>query len=97
MSFTEQVGMDRDGGGSEVLRRNPCMPESIIRTTLPLTPASVPLCPLPSPHDRWVTYGKKTGGYWEPLVILAQWIIMQQRRDSVRGPSSALGLFSHNR
>ncbi len=62
MSFIEQVGMDRDGGGSEVLRRKPFTPTPSIGTMLPRTPSSVPLCPLLSPRDQWPPCGKHSGG-----------------------------------
>ncbi len=54
---------------AEGIRRNDFMPTFMIRTMLPLTPSSVPLCPLPSPCDQWPTCGKHIGGHWELVTV----------------------------
>jgi len=57
---------------AESIRRNDFMPERMIRMTLPLTLSSVPLCPLPAPHDQWHTCGKHSGRHRELVAIVGR-------------------------
>jgi len=50
---------------------NGALANATIRSAMPATLS----------RDRWPTYGKQSGGHREPSRILAQWIIMQPRRD----------------
>ncbi len=49
--------------GTEGIRRKPFTPTAMVLTTLPLTPSSVPLCPLLSPRDQWPTHEKHISGH----------------------------------
>ncbi len=41
--------------------------------------------------------GRMMAGPWEPLTVMAQWIVMHQRRDRVGSLLTASSLFPVNR
>jgi len=76
-------------------RRNDFMPESMIWTTRPLPSWSAPLCPLPSPRNRWPMYGThgdgSTRGVDDPGAVDSYAPASRPSRQPIDGPKSILG------